>query len=415
MKESERFYNDSAKRRRILFVYKEDYPWDVRVEKILNTLNANCFDVSLLCRNKKKLPVYEVINGIRIHRLTRLLGKISDILSTPFYINPIWFFSMLSCARKERPQILIIRDLPLMIMGVLIGKLTGAKVIFDMAECYPEMYASSLYFSDKKIIKWITRNPNLASLVERLAFRYSDLILVMIEESRDRALKLGALPEKLEIVSNTPVVRDALANEVEWKSTTEPLRLFYVGFITRIRGIDNTLYGMVEYLKRYPNSRQVEFYVVGVGQALSYYKELTKKLGLSQIVTFYGWCEQDVVDDLYSKSDVGILGYHVCGHWNNTIPNKLFDYMYSRMPVLSSDVVPIKRIIEDIGCGLIFRDNDPEEFSKCLKVLNDNNTRRRMGECGYNAVMERYNWSVDSERLVDALNNVFPPENRLGE
>ncbi len=398
---------NSATGQRICFVYKEDYPWDVRVEKILKTLSAAGHDLSLICRNTKRLAREEQTEEFSIHRLPALSalgGKLANLFSIPFYFNPFWFYWMLRYTRAIKPQVLIIRDLPLMPLGILVGKIVGARVIFDMAECYPEMYASTMQFSDNKLVKFLFKNPGFAGLMEKFSFRHAAHVFVMIEESRDRLIRLGADPDRITIVSNTPSTMGT--EKPRRHGADEVLRLLYVGFVTRIRGTDNVLHGLRAYLDSQENPVKVEFDVIGIGAALSGYRELCHELDLDDHVNFHGWCSQEFVDELYDRSDVGVLTYHVCSHWNHTIPNKLFDYMLAGMPVLATNVGPIKRIVEDVECGLIFNDNDADGFAQCLAALTDAELRNRMAGQGTEAVTRQYNWEVDTARMLEALKGV---------
>ncbi len=395
--------------RRSCFVYKEDYPWDVRVEKILLTLRSAGHEVSLLCRNTKRLPSRESTPDFEIHRLPviPMIGRrLNDLLSLPFYFNVFWFYWVWRTMRLTDADDVVIRDLPLMPLAIVAGKLTGARVVFDMAECYPEMYASTLQFSDAKLGKFILKNPWFAGRMERFAFRHADLILVMIEESRERLVRLGASPDKVIIVSNTPP-RSAASHPREHQ-TSDELRLLYVGFVTRIRGIDTILRGLQRYRELHPEGPKVRLDVVGIGAALDANRRLCNELGLQDRVTFHGWASHETVDHLYRHCDIGLLTYHVCSHWNHTIPNKLFDYMAAGLPVLTTDVVTISRIVRDIGCGVVFGDNDYDACAAGILMLSDEDQRRDMGRRGQKAVESKFNWEADSAKLVEALGSLSP-------
>jgi len=395
--------------RRVCFVYKEDYPWDVRVEKILTTLAKAGYVMSLVCRNTKRLPRRETGDGFKIYRLPMapaFLGRFGALISVPFYFNPFWFFWLWRYVRLTSPDLIIVRDLPLMPIGILVSRLAGCQIVFDMAECYPEMYASTMQFSDNKILKFLFKNPTFAGWMERFSFRNADRVFVMIEESRDRLVRRGAPPDRITIVSNTPSINGISLHPVTDRS--DELRLLYVGFVTRIRGLDNVLRGIRTYLDSSPNPARIIFDVVGIGGALPDYRRLCRQLDLEEHVTFHGWCTQDIVDDLYDRSDVGVLTYHVCSHWNHTIPNKLFDYMQAGMPVLATDVVPIKRIVEEIDCGVVFSDNDADGCAKCLKALCDPTRRSAMSERGTEAIRTRYNWEADTTRMQTAISSLPP-------
>jgi glycosyltransferase involved in cell wall biosynthesis len=398
---------------KILFVYKEDYPWDVRVEKIVTALNDVGHDVTLLARNSGRRQTAEDMGPFRIRRLPTLprwCGRLNALFGTPLFFNPIWLHALWRTLADTDARVVIVRDLPLMPCALLVARALRRQVVFDMAECYPEMYRSILQFNANRLMNWFTKNPWVTMQIERIAVRQADHTLVMIEESRDRLLRLGFDSHKITIVSNTPVLPDSPPRE---HAEGGVLRLLYVGYITRIRGLDNLLYG----LRVYRNSRTVlppvEFHVVGVGDALAEYRTLAIRLGVDDCVHFHGWCEQDFVDALYATSDIGVLTYHVCGHWNHTIPNKLFDYMRSGMPVLATEVRPIRRIVEQEACGLIIPDGDFEACGRAIAQLADPILRATLGRRGRAAVQRYYNWQHDCAHLHEVVASLVPTPSAL--
>ncbi|MPY87964.1 MAG: glycosyltransferase [Luteitalea sp.] len=394
---------------KVCVVYKEDYPWDVRVEKIVDTLAAHGYDVTLVARNTERRPTNEKVGAVTVRRLPALpeiFGRLNNAASFPFFFNPLWLYEIFAALWQTRAPVVIVRDLPLMPAAILIARVLGRRVVFDMAECYPMMYASTLRFSERRLGRYLLKNPTLAALIERLSVRYADHVLVMVEESRDRLLRMGVAAANVTIVSNTPRLRLPAARRLHAQG--DVLRLVYVGFITRIRGIDNALRGLAEYAASGGDRPAVELHVVGKGAALPECRALAEQLGIAPLVQFHGWCHQEFVNDLYAQSDIGVLTYRVCDHWNHTIPNKLFDYMYLGIPVLSTNVRPIRRIVDEVGCGLICTDDDARSFADCLGRLADPQVRQTMGGCGFDAVRSRYNWGADSARLLKVIQTLRP-------
>lgn len=105
-----------------------------------------------------------------------------------------------------------------------------------------------------------------------------------------------------------------------------------------------------------------------------------------------------------ANANVGALTYRVCGHWNHTIPNKIFDYMLAGLPVLTTEVLPIQRIINETNCGVVCRDLDPVDIADKLEYLRDSGIRQNLGENGYKAVLEKYNWKSDKAKLNEIIN-----------
>ena len=396
---------------KVCFIYKEDYPWDVRVEKIVETLAAARYDVVLGCQNLKGLPRRERLGDITIVRMPHLgppFGLLSKLLNAPIALNPVWLWLIWKAASLNSAETIIVRDLPLMPVAILVGKLTGRRVVFDMAECYPEMYASIV---DDGLKNRVFKNPAIAGVMEKFSVRHADLVMVMIEESYDRLLAQGVPAEKIRIVSNTPPLPAELPDPDQINA--DMLRLLYVGFVTKIRGIDLAVRGIAALRARHPKV-QVEFDIVGSGEAVPAVRKLIGEYGLDESVRCHGWCEQEFVDRLYGQCNVGVLTYVDCPHWNHTIPNKIFDYMLAGYPVLTTGVKPISRIVSGTGCGVVCREWTADAVADALEFMLDPVAREKMGRAGQQAVTDYYNWGKDTEIMLAAFKKMETGSLRAG-
>lgn len=385
-------------------IYKEDYPWDVRVEKLATSLSKAGHEVTIICRNHGQKPVREDTPNFRIRRLpvTRLLPSfLVKLLNFPYWFNPLWLWTIFDSSRGASKPIFIVRDLPLVKAGLLVGKLRRAPVVYDMAEVYPEMYASILKFSESRVPHSRLKSPFLAKRYERAILFSVDHTLVMIEESRDRLIKKGISPDKVTIVSNTPLI-EKFDNEIHIHKG-QNLRIVYVGFITKLRGLDLLIKAAHEYLRNGNSTDSIQIDIVGKGEEKARLIQLVEELKLGENVKIHGWLSQDEVDHLMARANVGALTYRVCGHWNHTIPNKIFDYMLAGLPVLATEVIPVKRIVSEANCGVICEDLNPVDIAKKLKMLTDPNLRNLYGTNGYKAVVESYNWRKDEANLLSAI------------
>ena len=388
----------------IFIVYKEDYPWDVRVEKIAKALSGSGNSVTIVARNLDQKPTEEVSDGLRISRLPRTNGlprALQSLVNMPFWFNPVWLYTIFKAIKGFQKPIIIVRDLPLVRAATVIARFRQAKVVLDMAEVYPEMYRSSAQYSDRSWLESIIKNPRIAENYEKAVLPRVDHILVMIEESRDRLRAMGIPKEKITIISNTPPL-DKFHGE-RHRHTGEILRIVYVGFLTELRGLDLLIEAVAHYIANGNPKSAIQVDIVGKGASKEKLIKLARTLNVEESVRIHGWLSQEEVDQLMANANVGALTYRVCGHWNHTIPNKIFDYMLAGLPVLATEVLTIKRIIIEADCGVVCKNLNSKDVAEKLEYLKNPDVRQKLGENGYQAVFEKYNWESDSYHLNQAV------------
>lgn len=393
----------------IILIYKEDYPWDVRVEKISNSLCEAGHSVTIVANNNNENEETEEFDGLTIMRLPQRsirLPLIRKLLNFPFWFNPFWSKTLVKAVSNSDCPIIIVRDLPLARTAIRVGQKMNAKVILDMAEVYPYMYASGRQFAGKFSFGNLIKSPKLAERYESSVLPVLDHTLVMIEESRDRLLSKGISNEKVTIVSNTPPI-DKFGNNVH-EHRGDTLRIVYVGFLTKLRGLDLLIKATSEYIRSGNPPESIKIDIVGKGAERDSLINLVSDLGLQHSVTVHGWLDHVEVNQLMAQANVGALTYRVCPHWNHTIPNKIFDYMLAGLPVLATEVTPIKRILDKTGAGLVCRDLDIQDIAKKLELLRSPETRTKLGSNGNRAILSEYNWPADERRLhavIDSLSD----------
>ena len=398
-----------------LFVWDADYPWDVRVEKICTALREAGWAVHLVCRNTRGWPRQEDYDGISLHRVTppAAMRSLGSALTFPAFFNPIWLREIRRVAREHAVHLIIVRDLPMAPAALIVGKALGIPVVLDMAECYPELIRAVWRFEPFRPANLLVRNPLAADAIETAVLRRVDHVFCMVEEARQRLLGKGVPESRMSIVSNTPVLTetDAARNsETEQQREADGrLVLVYVGFLNWSRGLEFVLRALATYVRR---NKNVSLQLLGKGNAEAALQRLTAELGLQDHVEFLGWVDHSQVTHHLAAADIGLVPHYACGHWNNTVPNKLFDYMSLGIPVLSTDVRPMTRIIGEERCGEVFHDRDEESLISCLVRLEDPSYRRELGLNGARAVRKTYNWSNDRTRMLAVLRRVRRKDHR---
>lgn len=401
---------------RAMHIWYADYPWDVRVQKVIVGLQQRGWTVDVVARNKRNLADQETVDGAVIHRLRsiRFLGRsLNGLLSFPAFVNPRWIKHIWCIARQTKPDVILVRDLPLAPAAIWIGRLLKTPVVLDMAEDYPGLLRALWENRVAKPLDLLVRNPTFASFVERWVLRRVDGVVCVIEESAARLRSLDVAEAKITVVRNTPLTIDVPSVQRCNQEAGETLLIAYLGLIERHRGVHDLVRAVAECRKR---DWQVKLVVVGDGVGLAEIHALATELGvLGRGVELLGRLENRRALEVISTANVGAIPHVPCAAWNSTIPNKLFDYMSLGLPVLASDVAPVQRIVTQEACGVCYRSGDIMDLVSKIEELRSPSTRARMASAGMVAVTERYNWMKDSERLDAALRRAVANSGGLGD
>jgi len=154
----------------------------------------------------------------------------------------------------------------------------------------------------------------------------------------------------------------------------------------------------------FPRTRLV---VAGDGDERGGIERLIAERGLESCVELVGWREHASLPQLYAASDVGLLPFLPGRHVKITLANKLFDYMAAGLPIVASDLPPMRRILEETKAGVIFTPGDSASLATAVVgLLSDSATRRRLAQAGRRAAAEKYNWHEDEKRFLEIFESV---------
>ena len=382
---------------KILMVLESSFPPDLRVENEIDTLAEAGHEVHLACWERGEKTKNHAYPGVTIHRraIPKTIYQSSvGALRTPFYFN--WWKKYLHSLLSEiKFDVVHVHDLRLASVAIKLKKEFKFKVVLDLHENYPEL----LNISDH--IKRFPANVmfDLAEWqdYEIEAVMGADKVIVVVEEAKDRLIKLGCKKEKISIVSNTfPDYKFPVPNHAD---KNKEFTIFYGGGITRHRGLQYVMNALSLVTQEF---KTVRFEIFGKGKFEEELKELCESLNLSEHVSFRGWIPPEEMLEYLSKAQVAIIPHIKSPHTDSTIPHKLFQYMAYGIPVITSDCSPLARVVATENCGLVYHHDKPGELADCIiDLMRQPIIANMMGEKGKRAVSEKYLWRYDAEILIE--------------
>ena len=399
---------------KILKVVDGEYPWDVRVEKVALALTGLGHDVHMVARNRDRRVLQEELPEAHMHRMEPWpwLGRLGDAaVQFPAFLNPRWYSLINRTGREQGVHAIVVRDLPLAPTAIWAGRSLRVPVILDMAENYPAMIRDLWTTGATKFGDVLVRNPSAVEAVERYVMARIDPPLAVVDESRDRLIAdFNVSPDAVTVVSNTPTVEriEKFAGIAAAAGARDDvaMRITYLGLMEEARGVGLLIDAVAAVVK---NGVSVTLDLIGDGRARADFEASVARHGLSgEQVRFHGFLPYEEALAKVAEADVGIIPHYANESWETTIPNKLFDYMSLGLPVVSSDVSPVVRVLDSTGAGMTFKDRDSGDLARVLSKLAADPDRAALGKAGIRAIREEFNWESDVERLRQALATVVP-------
>jgi len=234
---------------------------------------------------------------------------------------------------------------------------------------------------------------------ERQVLRGADNIIVVVDEARERLTQLGLDPSVIHVVSNTLNLKHFSITETA--ATHSDVILFYAGGLNYHRGIQVVLQALAMVKDTHPG---LKFWILGEGSYKVKLQKICIQLGLEDRVIFHGWIPYGKMIEMLIQADYALIPHLKSDHTDSTIPHKLFQYMYAKKPVISSDCVPIERIIKETNAGYIYPSINADDLAIILQNLKKEE-RNKLGDNGARWVEQRYNWNNDSSVLRSIYDN----------
>jgi glycosyltransferase involved in cell wall biosynthesis len=283
------------------------------------------------------------------------------------------------------------------LVGVLLKLMRGKKVIFDVHEHYPSMFAESMAPA------WLQP---CAAWMMRLGFRLLALFtdrLVFAKKfiSEDFA---GSEPKHVLVENFVPLaykdVQQQDSGNLQKGDANGGVRAIYLGSMERQRGCLELLEAVMR-----ARSQDLCIDIVGtfVDDSQADFERRVVELGLAERVRVETWLPFDQAYQRVLGADIGLILF-LPGQKNHNLalPHKLFDYMLAGLPVIAPNFAQeVVEIIKEADCGILIDSSNPDEIAQALdRLATDPQERQRLGRNGRRAVLEKYNWEAEFQKLL---------------
>lgn len=372
--------------KRVIISVINDIATDQRVKRSAVTLQELGYEVIIVGRQlKNSLPVN--YPGITIKRFRFLFN--TGFVFYAIYNIRLFFYLLLTDA-----DLLFSNDLDTLLPNYFAAKIKAVPLVYDSHEYFtgvPEL-------ESRPFVKGVWQS------VERATFpnlKYTITVNDSIAELYNK--DYGVKPV---IVRNVPVafeLQGLNANEVKTKYSLpvdKRIIILQGSGINVHRGAEEAVLAM-KYVS------DAVLLIIGGGDVFEFIPKLVKESNLENIVILHGKVAADELRKITASCFVGLTldkGTNI--NYRYSLPNKLFDYIQAEIPVIASDLVEVKKIVQKYKVGLITSSDKPEAIAEVInKIIADDKLYAEL-KANTKFAAKELCWEKEKEKLVTLLSGI---------
>ena len=386
-------------------ILDKTFPPDPRVENEALALIGSGHQVFLFCLTYEK-EVNDQVKGIEVKRYpsNNLEYKLSALSYTfPFY-RKMMSGKIAHFLVANDIEIVHVHDMVIAEAVIEANKVLKCPMVLDLHENRPEImktYPHLKKFPGNLLISTKAWKRKEGAFVHR-----ADRTIVVTKEAKTELLdRLGIADHKVVVVPNT--VKSSFYNDFSLDQTIlkkykDKFVILYLGDTGLRRGLLSMIEALGIMAKEDSIKSQIKLVIVGKNSSDKVLQRRVEELDLQALVDFEGWQDIALFPSYLKIADIGVSPLHRNLHHDTTYANKLFQYMSFAIPVLVSDALAQKNLVEEVKSGLVHKEKDATEIAEKILILyKDPDLLKKLGMNGKQFIEEKYCWEKVSGNLKD--------------
>jgi glycosyltransferase involved in cell wall biosynthesis len=327
----------------------------------------------------------EVRDGVQIEPLPRVRR----------WQRPLLWLRLCRCALATGADVFHFHDPELLFVVPWLRLLTGKPSVYDIHEQYADFISIKGYLPAwlRRTLGWTFAwlEPLLARLNSALIFADDQIAAAFAHIGRPQAT-LFNFPERSFI--------DAAAAATRGGKERPPVVL-HLGGHEQNRGALLMIEAFQQVLQAMPEARLLlvgPFFPPGLEAQV---REDIARRGMEGAITITGRVPFHEVGNYLKQAAVGWVALQPVPKYQKNVPTKIFEYMAYGLPVVASDLRPIRPFVADGENGYRVTADDPQAHAEAiLRLLGRPAEALAMGERGRELVRTRFNWDEMAQRLL---------------
>ena len=388
--------------KRICMLLNGEIKNDNRVIKMIRTLSQKSY-VDLYYVNGDESDKFIFDKNVNLYSFNYNSSLKRKLIQHTFFIWEFNFFFSQVMDTKVNYDYIWCNDLPTLNPGLKISKKLGAKLFYDSHEIYLETL-NQFFPRNSKGIKKALFNLNL-NLMRLIVRNFNKRVLpqvhtfITVNESLREYFIQKYSVQNSTVIMNLPELKKSKVgiDSVDYRSKfnwdKESIILIYQGALNEGRGLRL----LMELMQNIDN--KFKLIVLGNGPLKQNLKDLLAPS--NQQVKFIDSVPIEQLLDYTRGADIGI---NLLEDFNLSkklaSPNKLFEYIHARIPVICSNTIENGKVLRNYKVGLLTENNLTSIKDSIIELSKKKKT---IFESEMNHAINTYNWEKQESKILSIL------------
>ena len=288
---------------------------------------------------------------------------------------------------------------------LLMARLTGIPCVIEV-NGFPREEAKV-----SRVGLWGKINGYLTNWVSDTACRYAQQVIAVTPQSKEVLVaEYGIETGKIAVIpdgANTDLFKPMDTNQARRQLNLSGADYFvtFAGILAAWQGVEYLIRSVPYILEECPESK---FVIVGDGPMKQGLIKLAKEVGASDRVAFTGRVPYDKVPLYINASNTCVAPFIRERNEKIGVESlKIYEYAACGKAIVTSKL-PGLEFIEQHKLGILVEPDSPQELAKAIiKLLQNPELRRQMGENGRKHVVENHSWESVAKRVTEVCEHVI--------
>ena len=388
-------------------VVHSHYPvGETRVQRQALALVDAGIKVDVVCLKHEDEPRNEILDGVRVTRLPvqrhKNRGMAFQLME---YLAFLLLSGSLLAARlpRRRYHTVQVHNLPdFLVLAAAPVKLAGARVILDLHDLMPELFAGRM---ERQMSSRIVR---AIALQERMSCRFADHVITVTDDWEATLHKRACGSEKTSVVMNLADHR-VFGRHARKATDTATVDIVYHGTFTARYGVDVLVNAFADAAGDDPRLRLT---LLGDGELRPELVRLVEERGIEDLVTMSnGMLDTEELSHYLSTAHIGVVPNRSNIFTDGILPTKLLEYVAMGIPAIVSRTPGVAEYFDDQMVFFV-EPGSAKELQEALVALAGNPARGSAMVDATAAFESTFSWEQQARQYVATVEALGPTPSR---